>query len=108
LPVVVGWLVTLLFVVLAWVLFRAPDFGTAVRVYAGMAGVNGWGHFRVEGRWVMLAGAAIALIGPTSQQVALERVGANGWGGAGAGVALAGLLLLAGGRIPNEFIYFQF
>ncbi len=108
LPVLVGWLVTLLFVVLAWVLFRAPDFGTAVRVYAGMAGVNGWGHFRVEGRWVMLAGAAIALIGPTSQQVALERVGANGWGGAVAGVALAGLLLLAGGRIPNEFIYFQF
>jgi D-alanyl-lipoteichoic acid acyltransferase DltB (MBOAT superfamily) len=113
LPRLVGWAATLLFVVLAWVLFRAPDFATALRVYAGMAGANGWGHFRVEGRWVLLAGAAIALIGPTSQQVALERLRANTGaaalaGAALAGAALAGLLLLAGGRIPNEFIYFQF
>ena len=108
LPPGIGWAATLLFVVLAWVLFRAPDFATALRVYAGMAGSNGWGHVRVEGRWVLLAAAAIALIGPTSQQVALERLRANTATAALAGVALAGLLLLTGGRIPNEFIYFQF
>lgn len=33
--------ITLLSVVFAWVLFRAPNFGTAERVYFGMAGRNG-------------------------------------------------------------------
>ncbi len=107
-PRLAGWALTLLFVVLAWVLFRAPDFSTALRVYAGLAGVEGWGAFKVEGRWVLVAAGAIALLGPTSQQVALERLRANRWAAGAVGAALAGLLLLAGGRVPNEFIYFQF
>jgi hypothetical protein len=108
-PRVLGWALTLLFVVAAWVLFRAPNFGTALRVYAGMAGAEGWGaRLHVEGRWVLVAAAAVALIGPTSQRVAMDRLRANRWLAGAAGAALAGLLLLAGGRVPNEFIYFQF
>ena len=107
-PAVLGWVLTMLFVVLAWVLFRAPDFGTALRVYAGMAGLEGWGRVRMEGGWVLAVAAGIALIGPTSQQAALERAAPRPWLAGAAGLALAGLLLLAGGRVPNEFIYFQF
>ena len=107
-PAALGWGLTLLFVVLAWVLFRAPDFGTAVRMYAGLAGLEGWGRVRLPEGWVLVAGAAVALIGPTSQAVALERLVPRRGVAVAAGLALAGLLLLAGGRVPNEFIYFQF
>ncbi len=108
-PRVLGWALTLGFVVLAWVLFRAPDFATALRVYGGLFGAEGWGaRVHVEGRWVLVAAAAVALVGPSSQAVALDRLRANRWLAGAAGAALAGLLLLAGGRVPNEFIYFQF
>lgn len=107
-PAPLGWALTFLFVLLAWVLFRAPDFGTALRVYAGMAGLEGWGGVRIEGRWVLVAACAVALLGPTSQQAALERAPPRPWLAGAAGLALAGLLLLTGGRVPNEFIYFQF
>ena len=107
-PRALGWGLTLLFVVLAWVLFRAPDFGTALRVYAGMLGLEGVGRVQVEAWPVLVAAAGVALVGPTSQGFALERVRARPWVAGVAGAALAGLLLLAGGRVPNEFIYFQF
>ncbi|TQF00126.1 MAG: MBOAT family protein [Spiribacter salinus] len=41
LPALVAVPVTFLFVVLAWVPFRAADIGTAGRIYAGMLGLNG-------------------------------------------------------------------
>lgn len=107
-PPALGWGLTLLFVLLAWVLFRAPDFGTALRVYAGMAGLEGWGRVRIEAAWLLAAAWAVALLGPTSQKAALERAPPRAWLAGAAGLALAGLLLLAGGRVPNEFIYFQF
>lgn len=44
LPVLVSWGGTILFVVCAWVLFRAPDMATAMRMYEGMLGVNGVQH----------------------------------------------------------------
>jgi hypothetical protein len=53
-------------------------------------------------------GAAVALLGPTSQTVALERLQPKPWLAVPAGAALAYLLLLVGGRLPNVFIYFQF
>ncbi|NAT18268.1 MBOAT family protein, partial [Pseudomonas syringae pv. actinidifoliorum] len=34
---------TLLFVCLAWTLFRAPDFATALTIYAGQFGLHGLG-----------------------------------------------------------------
>lgn len=45
LPDLPGWLahgVTLLFVCLAWTLFRAPDFATALQMYAGQFGLHGY------------------------------------------------------------------
>ena len=108
LPSVVAWPSTLLFVVLAWVLFRAPDFATAARIYQGMAGLSGPGHARVDSPAVAALAVLVALVGPASQTVALQRLPPRGWVAGAAGIALAGLLLLAGGRVPNEFIYFQF
>ncbi len=107
-PAPLGWALTLLFVLSAWVLFRAPDFGTALRVFAAMAGVDGIGRVRVHDAWVMLVAVAAALFGPTSQDFALEQLRPSAIMAIPAAAALVGLVLLAGGRVPNEFIYFQF
>jgi alginate O-acetyltransferase complex protein AlgI len=107
-PGAVGWAVTLLFVVATWVLFRAPDFATAGRVLAGMAGLHGVGHVRVPDAVVVVLAAGVALLGPTSQDAALRLLRPVAWMAVPAGLALAALVLLAGGRVPNEFIYFQF
>ena len=106
-PAWLGWGVTLLFVLGAWVMFRAPDFGTAMRVYAGAAGFSGMGGVRVGDGWVLGVGTVVALVGPSSQAVA-DGVRPSVWVAGAVGVAAAGLLLVAGGRVPNEFIYFQF
>ncbi len=108
LPAVAGWALTLLFVVVAWVLFRSPDFSTAARVLAGMAGLHGVGHVHVDNAVLVAVAALVAVVGPSSQTAALARLRPSPWLAVPAGVALVFLLLLAGGRIPNEFIYFQF
>ncbi len=108
LPRPLGWALTLLFVLCTWVLFRAPDFATAWRVLGAMAGEQGRGHVHVENAAVVAIGIVVALVGPTSQQAALARMPPRPAFAVLAGTAMALLLLLIGGRIPDAFIYFQF
>ena len=108
LPRLAGWLCTILFVITGWVLFRSPDFATAARMLAGMAGVGGAGRVHIANAVVVLAAVAIVLLAPPSQDLALARLRPARWLAVPAGVALVVLLLLVGGRVPNEFIYFQF
>lgn len=42
-PRAIAWPFTLLLVMLGWVMFRAPDIGTAFGMYAGMFGAHGVG-----------------------------------------------------------------
>jgi len=56
----------------------------------------------------LIGGAAIVILGPTSQALAMEWLRPRAGFAVPAGVALAWLLLLVGGRLPNVFIYFQF
>ena len=107
-PVLAGWAATTLFVLCGWVLFRAPDFATAGRVFAGMAGAGGAGRVHVDNAFVVAGAVLVVLLAPTSQAIALERLRPARWLMVPAGAALVFLLLLAGGRVPNEFIYFQF
>jgi D-alanyl-lipoteichoic acid acyltransferase DltB (MBOAT superfamily) len=110
LPRAIGWTLTLLFVMSGWVLFRSPDFTHAGQVLASMVGRRGLGHIVLDREYVgiLAIGAAVALLGPTSQEAALRYLRPGTWLAIPAGVALAGLLLLVGGRLPNVFIYFQF
>ena len=109
-PAILGWLLTLLFVMACWVLFRAPDFATAGDILGAMAGLNGVGSAVIsQEAWAaLLIGAAIALIGPTSQRAALELLRPSPWIAVPIGLGLTYLIITIGGRLPNVFIYFQF
>ena len=110
LPRPLAWAVTLLFVMAGWVLFRSADFTTAGDMLLSMVGQHGIGRVSLDREFVvaLAGGAAVALLGPTSQEAALARLQPKPWLAMPAGVALVYLLLLVGGRLPNVFIYFQF
>ena len=57
----------MLFVILGWVLFRAPDFATAGAMFAGMAGFNG---LLGAAEWpaVLAVAAMVSLLGPTTKE----------------------------------------
>jgi alginate O-acetyltransferase complex protein AlgI len=107
-PSPLGWALTLLFVIVGWVLFRSPDFTTAAGVLGSMAGAHGIGHVRVANAAVVALAVAGVLLLPPSQDLALKHLRAAPWLAVPVGAALVFLLLLIGGRVPNEFIYFQF
>nr|WP_294519296.1 MBOAT family protein [uncultured Rhodopila sp.] len=110
LPAAAGWLLTLLFVMAAWVLFRSPTFGQAGRILGSMAGAHGIGAVSLDREFViaLVLGACVAVLGPASQDAALTLLRPRAWLAIPAGALLAYLLLLIGGRLPNVFIYFQF
>ena len=110
LPRVIAWAVTLLFVMAGWVLFRSADFTAAGDVLLSLLGRHGLGRVWLDREYVaaLAGGAAVALLGATSQEAALSKLQAKPWLAMPVGVALAYLLLLVGGRLPNVFIYFQF
>jgi alginate O-acetyltransferase complex protein AlgI len=107
-PLVLGWALTMLFVLVGWVLFRAADFAGAWEILLSMAGFHGFGGVRLENHLVFYAGFAVALLGPTSQQALLRRFAPSGWAAAAAAVGLVWCLLAIGGRLQHDFIYFQF
>jgi alginate O-acetyltransferase complex protein AlgI len=110
LPRPIAWTITMLFVMAGWVLFRSADFTTAGDILLSMLGQHGLGQVSLDREFVaaLVGGSAAALLGATSQEVALSKLQPRPWFAMPAGVALAYLLLLGGGRLPNVFIYFQF
>jgi D-alanyl-lipoteichoic acid acyltransferase DltB (MBOAT superfamily) len=107
-PAVLGWALTLVFVVVAWVFFRAPDFSAAWHMLQGMAGAGGLGWVRLRDGKLLPVAAALAMLGPTSLEIARARLRPRVWLAVPVGVALAALVLVAGGRLHDAFIYFQF
>jgi len=97
---------TLLFVVLSWIFFRASSLHEAMNLFAGLGFAQGLGPFRHFG--TILAAALIAILGPTSQDVALQKLKPSGWGAVAAALAVCLVLLKLGDDSNYEFIYFQF
>ena len=61
-PALLGWAVTMLFVAVGWVVFRADTFGTATSIVGSMAGLNGFGGVLLEAKLMVAAALAAALI----------------------------------------------
>ena len=106
-PRPLGWALTMLFVLGTWVLFRAGSFQQAWSILSSMAGLAGRGHYHLDNRAVVGLACAVAVLGPSSQEV-VRRLRPTRWLAVPAGAGLTVLLLLVGGRLPNAFIYFRF
>ncbi len=105
LPAAVGWLLTFAFVVATWVLFRAPDLSTALRLGEALAGGAPLG---TGFSWRTLApAAAIACLGPTALVIA-GRVRPRPSVAVGLSLLFVVLLLRLGEDANYAFIYFQF
>src|SRR6202044_3630199 len=66
LPRSIAWALTMLFVILAWVLFRAASFSIAFDVLRSMAGLHGMAapSLTNESAAAIVIGCAVAIIGP--------------------------------------------
>ena len=108
-PAWLGWISTVVFVCLAFMIFRAPDMHVAANMMAGALGSGGIGPTPVTGTLVLLAiAAALALIRLPNPEL-VERYLKPQPVAAFATAAAAVFVILEVGRgAPSSFIYFQF
>lgn len=120
LPALPGWLsriATLLFVMLAWTIFRAVDFHAALAMYRGQFGLNGIGlgdsmsYVLRPTHWLAAALGIVCVILPAWQPWWSARPAGmlrTAWSAVWpvAGFLLAYALIAARGAVP--FLYFQF
>lgn len=107
LPSMVGWALTMLFVTIGWILFRAPDFHAAASILGSLAGAAGFGGHLQAAPLVMIA-ALVSVLLPSTHEIASMRP--MPW--PSIAIAAAALvcfcLLEVGNGPPLNFIYFQF
>jgi D-alanyl-lipoteichoic acid acyltransferase DltB (MBOAT superfamily) len=105
LPFAAGWAMTMLFVALAWVLFRAPSFDAALRIYEGLLG---FGPVGAGFKWrTIAAAAAVAIFGPTTWTL-VHKLPPRRWLAIVFAVLFLAVLFKIGDDSNYEFIYFQF
>ena len=117
-PKVLSHTLTLLFVCLAWTLFRAPDFHTALSMYAGQFGLHGFALGEALAATVRPVHGLAALLGvaciilPIWQARAEHRFASRAWFVHAAALwPVAGFVLsfaLIASRDSVPFLYFQF
>jgi D-alanyl-lipoteichoic acid acyltransferase DltB (MBOAT superfamily) len=108
LPALAAWGITTAFVVLLFVLFRAPDLVTAGHMFAGLAGNGGAGTLWPAATLIpILVAGSIALIKIPTFEWAMRILPT--WPAAVGFVLLSAFAILAVGEgAPTSFIYFQF
>jgi alginate O-acetyltransferase complex protein AlgI len=116
---------TLLAVVVAWVFFRAPDLGTAVRVLSAMAHLPGnlsWGKAQPNDALWLAGLLAWVLLAPNTNRVMSYRFGSDvparelvlrwrpsiGWACVTGTALFAAAVMGATSHEKLEFLYFQF
>jgi D-alanyl-lipoteichoic acid acyltransferase DltB (MBOAT superfamily) len=104
-PTVVAWFLTISFWTLAAPLFRAPSLEAAFNVFAAVAGNAAPGP--MLGWRTMLIGAALAMIGPSSQDF-IGRLRPARWLAPAAAFATIAVMLKMADGPSYEFIYFHF
>ena len=100
-----GWALTMMFVMLTWVLFRATSFEAALRVYEGLVGLGG-ADPSIKWRTILVA-ALVAVLGPTAWTF-VHRLPPRRWIAIGFAILLVVVLFRIGDDANYEFIYFQF
>ena len=107
LPAPIGWLLTMLFVIVGWVIFRAPNFSTAYELLTAMAGFNGF-EGRIQNRTLLLWAAAASLCLPSSHELINRWLKSLPAIAMPLAVTFAFMMLRINTDAPVNFIYFQF
>ena len=107
LPAVLAWSITMLFVLVGWVLFRARDFAVAARILGSMTGTAGL-HGELQGIKYLVAGALVSLLVPSAHELKDFSLRPNRVVAAAAAVLAIVCILQVGDGAPVSFIYFQF
>jgi alginate O-acetyltransferase complex protein AlgI len=104
-PAWLGWALTMTFVVLVWVPFRATTFDAALHIYKSLFFLAPLGS---GFKWRSIAvAAAVALVGPTAWTF-VHRVPPKRWIAVAFAVVFVIVLFKIGDDANYEFIYFQF
>jgi alginate O-acetyltransferase complex protein AlgI len=123
-PVVLGWIYTMLAVMGGWVLFRVHDLRSALTMYVGLTGWQGLAPIGFETRMELhpssvaplLVGCVLALWRPQILHGAwrqrLDNIRPTRWWPVADGVWTLGLLVLSmiwiGAGAHTAFLYFRF
>lgn len=107
LPDAAAWLLTLLFVIAGWVVFRAPNLSIAAGMLKSMVGVNGFaGPLEMP---VLIATAfAVSLLSPTTLSFVSTHLKPKPVAALLAAFAVTAVVLHVGDGQAQDFIYFQF
>jgi len=107
LPWLLGWALTVAFVLLTCVIFRAGTLDAALRVFEGLGTMPDLG--RVRRMIPILIAGLIAVLLPASQDIVTWLTRQPKMGIALLlGIAVLAILIPVGERTVNDFIYFQF
>jgi alginate O-acetyltransferase complex protein AlgI len=106
-PALAGWLLTMAFVLVGWVVFRAVDFSTAASILASLVGSHGFGG-ALGSPGLLIAAALVSALIPSAHEI--KDIYLRPWPAlAAAGGATAVYCMLEVGQGPPlNFIYFQF
>jgi hypothetical protein len=107
LPDAAGWVLTMLFVLASWALFRADSFSVAGSILASLCGLNGLAG-RLQEVGLLLAAALASTMLPSAHELKdklLKPRPAIAWA---LGALAAYCVLVVGRGPPLNFIYFQF
>ncbi len=107
LPPIAGWAVTMLFVIVGWVVFRAADFSTAWGILQAMSGLSGLGG-SFSGTGLIVASALVSALVPSAHELKDKLLQPQPWLAASAAALAVYCVLEVGGGAPISFIYFQF
>lgn len=110
LPAVLGWGLTMLFVVAGWVLFRAEHFDIALAILRAMCGFGAAAGAGIEQETLvyLVIGTFAAVVGPTNIELARGARVNRPWVAATLALAVVLTVLRVGEGRGLEFIYFQF
>jgi D-alanyl-lipoteichoic acid acyltransferase DltB (MBOAT superfamily) len=106
-PAALGWVVTMGFVLVGWVVFRAADFRTAASILSSLAGANGLGGaFHETG--LIVIGALVSWLVPSAYEIKDGLQWPRQAFAAAAALLAAYCVLMVGRGPPLSFIYFRF